>query len=228
MKIKYSNGIELEDVVNGILVRQYDLAYVARNWQLTKDVDRLVSAALDSGMRWMIRDGHPQTSALWPAGRGRVYLGFSVTRENLWSFAIDQFRSKTGTYGDAIFSGKYREQFRLAEIPFTIEKRATKMGHLVVSRENVLDTIFRLREMDHSVLYRTKAERSGPGFHTEYDIQRAVMLGWRETPFRQLELVGDEVPVANGANPPRIDLLARDSNRYVVIELKRAGSDRSN
>jgi len=63
------------------------------------------------------------------------------------------------------------------------------------------------------------------GFATEYDIQRAMILGWRDTPFgKSTALIGDEVPVDSAPNPRRIDLLAHDpiADHLLIIETKRA------
>lgn len=221
----YMNGIILEDMDAGILVRQYDEAYVARRWRLTQDVEDLVQTALDAGMRWMIRDGHPQPHARWPSEKGRVYLAFSPTRENQWSLAIDQFNARTGRFGFGVFNGKYRSQFEAAGVPFEFEKRNRGAGHMVVKRDHLLETLRKLSGMDHSVLYRARDAAPVVGFTTEYDIQRAMILGWCDTPFGSTaKLIGDEVPVDLGANPRRIDLLAHDpmTRHLLIIEIKRA------
>lgn len=203
--MKFENGIELRDHTNGLLVSQYDDAYVARNWRLTSQTVGLVLTALNSDLRWMIRDGMPQASALWPNKRGRVYLAFSPTRENQWSMAIDTPR-KQGGYGHAVFNGK----------------------HLVVPSHRVLSTLKLIGKFDHSVLYMNRSSTPVQGFSTEYDIQRTLLLDWRRTPFaKQYELVTDEYPVDGGRNSRRIDILARSKSKigHLVIEIKRAQAD---
>ena len=197
-------GIELKDVEGGLLVQQYDEAYLARGWNLNENVEALVNAALDSGMRWMIRRGHPQAHARWPTGNGRVYLAFSPTRENHWSLAIDSFNEQRGDFGHGVFNGKYVAQFRAERVPFEFEKRNRGSGHLVVKRDHLFDAIRHLKTMDHSVLHLSRESNAGPGFRTEYDIQRSMMLRWCDTPFGKMDLVGDEVPVDEGPNPHRI------------------------
>ena len=49
--VKFANGIELEDHDGGVLVRQFDDAYLARKWRLTDQTIRLVQTALDCGLR---------------------------------------------------------------------------------------------------------------------------------------------------------------------------------
>lgn len=225
--MKFENGIELRDHTNGLLVSQYDDAYVARNWRLTSQTVGLVQTALNSDLRWMIRDGMPQASALWPNKRGRVYLAFSPTRENQWYMAIDTPR-KQGGYGHAVFNGKYLYQFEKHKVGFEFEKRNTKAKHLVVPSHRVLSTLKLIGKFDHSVLYMNRSSTPVQGFSTEYDIQRTLLLDWRRTPFaKQYELVTDEYPVDGGRNSRRIDILARSKSKigHLVIEIKRAQAD---
>ena len=94
-----------------------------------------------------------------------------------------------------------------------------------VARDIVFETLRRVGSMDHEVLYKASRELRGPGFTTEYAIQRAIMFNWSETPFgRTMRLIGDEIPVDGGRTSRRIDLLAEDKRTgdIAVIELKRA------
>lgn len=224
-KRSFEFGVELEEVDGGLLVRQYEDAYVARGWRLAASTVELVETALASGLRWMIREGHPQSHARWPGGKGRVYLAFSPTRENHWSLAIDTFESQRMDYGFGAFNGKYRQQFVDQGISFEFEKRNRTAGHMIVERSRVLPTLGLMAEFDHSVLYLGRSGTSAVGFATEYDIQRAILIGWTKTPFAsRARIIGDEVPVDPGANPRRIDILARegDAGDWLVIEIKRA------
>ena len=89
----YSNGIKVEEVEGGLLVRQGAEAYVARNWHLTPPVEKLIETAFRSGLECMIRDDHPRQNARWPNPRGVVYLAFSPGPGVQWSLAIDTFRA---------------------------------------------------------------------------------------------------------------------------------------
>ncbi len=223
--MRFDNGIEMEDVDGGLLVRQHGDAYVARGWRLTKPTIELVQTALDSGLRWMIREGHPQSHARWPAGQGRVYLAFSPTREQQWSVAIDTFRDGKGDFSHGAFNGKYHQQFLSHRVPFEFEKRNRGAGHMNVPRDRVLPTLRLMRDLDHSVLYLSRTEAVYEGFALEYDIQRSLLFLWDQTPFGQRHrLVGDEFPVDPGLNPRRIDILARNPKNgdWLVIEVKRA------
>jgi hypothetical protein len=224
-RLEFAHGISLEDVDGGMLVRQYNDAYLARKWKPTPAVAVLVVTALDNGLRWMIREGHPQAHARWPAGQGRVYIAFSPTREDHWSMAIDRFNPKSGTFGAAVFNGKYHHQFVQNDVPFEFEKRNVGAGHMVVQREQVLPTLTLLGSLDHEVLYLRRTESSSHGFVTEYDIQRALMFQWASTPFATAHtLVTDEFPVDGGLHSRRIDILARtrSGGGHLVIEVKRA------
>ncbi len=223
--LQLGHGVVLEEVEEGLLVRQHDDAYVARGWRLSANTIELVTTALESGLTWMIREGHPQAHARWPSGRGRVYLAFSPTRTDQWSVAIDTVTPGGDDYGKAVFNGKYHRQFRERDVPYAFEKRNRGAGHMEVARPHVLDVIRMMPGLDHSALQLGRGDRAAPGFATEYDIQRAILFGWAGTPFgRSWTLVGDEVPVDEGPNPRRIDVLARNefTRDWLVVEVKRA------
>lgn len=221
----FDNGISLENLPQGLLVRQFDQAYVARRWQLTPAVVHLVETAIESGLGWMIRSDHPRQNSRWPNERGTVYLAFSPTAEQQWSVAIDTFTETRGDYGFGVFNGKYHEQFRATCIPFTFEGRNRGSGHLVVKRSDILATIRQLSNFDHTVLDLGRSTRVYEGFATEYDIQRAILKGWGETVFGgSHRLIQDEFPVDGGLTSRRIDILAQNPRNgdWLVIELKRA------
>jgi hypothetical protein len=227
-KIVFPNDIVLEEVDGGLLVRQGDEAYVARNWVLTEPVIALVEAAMSAGLCWMIRAEHPRRNARWPNKRGVVYLAFSPSQHQQWALAVDTIRLATGDYGHAVFNGKYHEQFLKLGLPFTFEKRNKGSGHLVVARNDVLATIEALRDFDHRALDLGRTERSHAGFATEYDIQRVILERWHEMPFAErYVIVQDEYPVDGGLNSRRIDILAKDprSGDWLVIEIKRAAAN---
>lgn len=62
--------IDLEQVAEGLLVRQGAQAYVARGWRLTDPVVALIQKAVTSGLGCMIREDHPRKNARWPNRRG--------------------------------------------------------------------------------------------------------------------------------------------------------------
>ena len=223
--MKFKNGIELRNLDDGLLVKQFGDAYVARCWQLTDRTVKLVQTAIESGLHWMIREGHPRANALWPSGKGTVYLAFSPTRENQWSMAIDRFSRSRGDFGDAVFNGKYHEQFVQHGVAFEFEKRNRTAGHMVVASNHVLRTLRLLRKLDHRVLYLGRSNKTIEGFATEYDIQRALLFDWRNTVLSErYDVITDEFPVDLGQNPRRIDILCRDrdSDDRLVVEIKRA------
>jgi hypothetical protein len=231
---KLINGISLKDTEYGLMVTQYSDSYIARRWKISPNLVELVQTALDSKLYWLIRDGHPQVHALWPSTKGRVYLAFSPTRDKHWALAIDSVSSTGLDYGKAVFNGKYHGQFLKHDIKFSFEKRNTGSGHMEVSRDQVLPTIRKMANFDHSVLYKNKSSMPVNGFSTEYDIQRSILSSWSKTPFaKNFEIIGDEVPVDLGSrnasrrNLGRIDILAKSINldEYLVIEIKRAEAD---
>lgn len=221
----YPNGILVEEVEGGLLVRQRGEAYVARNWQLTAPVERLIQTALESGLGCMIREDHPLRKARWPNARGVVYLAFSAAPELQWSVAIDTFRAGRGDYGHAVFNGKYHTQFVEKGIPFVFEGRNKTSGHLVVARDSVIPTLKALSDFDHSVLALNRTVHQGDGFTTEYVIQHSIIANWEQTPWgERYDIVQDEFPVDGGLTSRRIDILARErlTGDWLIIELKRA------
>lgn len=221
----FSNGIKVEEVEGGLLVQQSGEAYVARNWYLAPPVEHLIETALANGLVHMIRFDHPRRNSRWPNTRGVVYLAFSPNPSGQWSVAIDTFNVRSGDYGHAVFNGKYQEQFLSADIPFTFEKRNKSSGHLVVSREHVVPTLKKISGFDHSVLNLNRRSHEGPGFSTEYVIQREILVNWCKTPWSErYDVVQDEFPVDGGLTSRRIDILAQDrlNGDWLVIELKRA------
>lgn len=223
---KFGFGISLEDTGSGLLVRQYDEAYVARNWRLTPAVIELVETCLESKLNWMIRRDHPRRNSRWPNDRGVVYLAFSPAQDEHWSLAIDTWRSGRGDFDSAVFNGKYRTQFNDLGIPFRFEARNKGAGHLEVTRDRVIPIIRQLAGFDHSVLQMFRQQRDTSGYGTEYDIQRDLLVNWDRTPFSRegYEIVRDEYPVDGGLTSRRIDILCRHrlSRDWLVIELKRA------
>lgn len=223
MKREFDNGIVLEEVDTGLLVRQWDDAYLAKRWRLSESVIELVECSIQSGLRWMIRERHPQHSRRWPSQTGTVYLAFSPTREGQWSLAIDTFRPASGEFGSGVFNGKYQYQFDESGLPYIFEKRNKTAGHLVVAKPDVISTVRALSGFNHHVLDLGR-EAQGDGFHTEYDIQRSLIANWNRLDFgSQFSIVGDEVPLDQGMTPRRIDILAKHHSAplYWVIELKR-------
>ena len=154
---RFNHGISLEERSEGLLVRQYDQAYLARNWRLSEAVQELVATCLDAGLKWMIRNGHPQVHARWPNAKGRAYLAFSPLKERQWSIAIDALNGEGSDFRFAVFNGKYNAQFEADKIPYSFEKRNRTSGHMEVQRSNFYGVLARLRNMDHEVLY----QRSG-------------------------------------------------------------------
>ena len=221
----FLNGIKVAEVEGGLLVQQSGEAYVARNWRLTPPVEHLIETALANGFKYMIRFDHPRRNFRFPNTRGVVYLAFSPIPSGQWSVAIDTFHVGKGDYGRAVFNGKYLQQFRVTGIPFTFEKRNKSSGHLVVSRDQVIPTLKKIADFDHSVLSLNRTSHDGPGFSAEYVIQREVLVNWPKTPWSErYDVVRDEFPVDGGLTSRRIDILAKDrlNGDLLVLELKRA------
>ena len=66
----FSFNIEVENLDDGLLVRQGSEAYVARNWQLTPATEELIEAAIEAGLPCVIQHDHPRRNSRWPNTRG--------------------------------------------------------------------------------------------------------------------------------------------------------------
>ena len=130
---RFDLDLEVEQLAEGLLIRQGGEAYVARNWQLTPATEELIQTAVASGLGCMIREDHPRRNARWPNTRGVVYLAFSPGSTGQWSVAIDTFNLRRGTLGFGVFNGKYHEQFLRAGIPFVFEGRNNRQYPTEVS-----------------------------------------------------------------------------------------------
>lgn len=222
---RFSGGLLVQETSSGLLVRQGDEAYVARNWRLSPQVEELIETAIGAGLGCMVRQDHPRKNARLPNSRGVVYLAFSPHASLQWSLAIDTVNQRTGDFGFGVFNGKYRAQFSAAQIPFDFEGRNKGAGHLVVQRHLVLPTLRKLAGFDHSVLAMNRTEHSGEGFTSEYVIQRSIIVNWKHTPWGAThQFIQDEFPVDGGLTSRRIDILARDrrTGDWLIVELKRA------
>ena len=148
----YDNGIELWEIREGLLVRQSDEAYVAKDWRNNPNTDELVRTSLSCGFNWMIRNTHPNERNRWPDGEGTIYLAFSPTRTCQWAFAISSLSTTREDFSDTAFNGKYREQFDQANLEYKFRPRPTPHGDLMVKRDNVFETIKHISDFNHSVL----------------------------------------------------------------------------
>jgi len=138
---EYAGGLEVEEVDQGLLVRQGGQGYVARIWKFSSATEELIQAAIAAGLGCMIRDDHPRRNARWPNPRGVVYLAFLPDPTKRWSFAIDTYRPKRRDYGAAVLNGMYHPQFLDPGIPFAFERRNKGAGDLVLARNEVILTI---------------------------------------------------------------------------------------
>lgn len=74
---RYAEDIEVEEVDQGVLIRQGGQGYVARNWELAAATEELIQAAIAAGLGCMIRADHPRRNARWPNPRGVDNLAFT-------------------------------------------------------------------------------------------------------------------------------------------------------
>ena len=224
------NNLELRETDGGILVSQNRTAYIARKWQLTKPVVEVVQWALDSGLHWLIQNGHPKESHRYPHGNGGNYIAFSPVQENLWVFAIDeQSPSSTKERSDvrqAVFQKKYRAVFDEHGIRFKTESRNTR--NLLVEHSDLREAIAVAGSVSRDIGTIGGSRRiigSYRGFIDEAHLQGRLLKFWDAIDFgRPLECLASEYRISNGR---RIDILARDraTGAVVVLELKQQSAN---
>lgn len=219
------NDLKLSELEAGILVSQNGAAYIARNWRLTDQVSEVVQWALDSGLHWLIQNGHPKESHRYPHGNGGNYISFSPVQDNLWVFAIDEQspsnRKERNDVRQAVFQKKYRAIFSEHGIRFEIESRNTK--NLLVKNPDLREAVAVAANVARDI-GRIGGSRivSGDykGFIDEAHIQGRLLKYWDRVDFgRSLSCLASEYRLSNGR---RIDILAQDKTEgaLIVIELK--------
>ena len=219
------NTLELRNTVGGILVSQNGAAYIARKWRLTEQVVEVVQWALDSGLCWLIQNGHPKESHRYPHGNGGEYIAFSPVQENLWVFAIDQ-QSPTNSkermdVRRAVFQKKYRAIFNEHGIRFRAEPSVNK--NLLVELSDLREAIAVAASVARDIGTiggSRKILGSYKGFIDEAHLQGRLLKYWDRINFgRSFDCLASEHRISNGR---RIDILARDreSGAVVVLELK--------
>ena len=216
--------IKLSNVEDGLLIRQGELAYVAKNWRRTAAVEELFSTAVAAGLPWAIQQGHPRTNSLWPTGRGVVYVSFAIRFDLQWSVAIDTYNAAASNYSFAVFNGKHRIALQAAQVPFTPEKRNLTAGHLTVRRELVLSALKVVGSDNPDAVSLNRTPEGVDGFGTEYALQRELIQNWSHTPFFKsgFKFLSDEYPLDAGRTSRRIDIIAEHNDgRILILELKR-------
>lgn len=91
-KTCFRAGLCIEEVPEGLLVRQVSEAYVAKSWRLTSSVISLLKKATKCDLGCMIRQDHPRGNARSHNTRGAVYQAFSPYPTLQWALAIDSLQ----------------------------------------------------------------------------------------------------------------------------------------
>jgi hypothetical protein len=141
-------SLTLEDVPNGLLVRQSGEEYIVKNWQITQSVCELIDAGIAAGLGTVIRLSHPMPSNRGRQGKGVVHLSFSASKTHTWSVSFNAFNHTLGDFRHAVIHKRYRTQFEQRGIEFGFEK-PTYQDHLRVERDRVIEVIGLLGGMNH-------------------------------------------------------------------------------
>lgn len=221
---KDKNNLELLETADGIIVSQNNESYLARNWHLTDQVIEVIQWAIESGLHWLVQNGHPKICNRYPHGNGENYISFSPVQKNLWVFVMDeQSPSSKHDRRDVrrvIFQKKYAPIFDQYRIKYKTESRNTK--NLIVEKSEIREAIAVASHVAHDVgVIGGSRLMNGDykGFIDEAHLQGRILKYWNVINFgRHLNLVCSEYRVQGG----RIDILARDTltHALIVIELK--------
>lgn len=85
-------GLSVKETKDGLVIKQGDEKYLARDWTLCPDVIKTIDRALNAGLRCLIREKHPR-----PKNRltkGVEHIGFSTSPDEPWVFVIDEHSTR--------------------------------------------------------------------------------------------------------------------------------------
>ena len=219
------HSLELSNTARGVLVRQDGDAYVAKGWELSESVLKVVETALRCGLACMIQNRHPQPSKREPMGDGAIYLSFARRSTEYWVLGLNDNagldRRNRSSVERILFNKNYRHALIQADIPFQVEK-FRNASNIEVPFQYLQDAVEAcLPYLDTHAHQRGKSGVEGeyPGFRDEADIERWLMEQTDDKTFgRAISIVGRQVRTEVGI----IDILARDneSDGFIVIEVK--------
>ena len=216
--------LHFEEVPGGILVSQGGSSYLARGWHLTPEVRAIVGDALAAGLTSMIQRDHPRESNRLPGGAGADYLTFAPSDQHRWVFVLDMDSCPSRAAPSQVkFSKTYKHALRRAGVPCPPEWRSPQ--ELVVAFPDLPAALAAAAPLwDRLGQRRGKAmERGFHGhFVDEEDLHAHVVQNWdRIAILRDLGFVASR-PLLGGLahRQGEIDVLARDGDGVVVIELK--------
>jgi hypothetical protein len=223
--------LELIERDDGIEVRQFGDAYLAKGWRLTESVMSLVHLAAENNLGVMLQHGHPQSSNRLPNGDGTEYLSFARTQETYWVFAInDQSGLTRKSRSDVrwvLFNKAYRGPIAGAGVPSEIEP-FRNASNIRVARDHVAAALASclpwVDELGHRG-GRRGAIGTFPGFRDEADIERRLMENIAAlVPGRHFQLLGRQRTIDAGI----VDLLLTEVERIgtVVVEVKQGRAQR--
>ena len=214
----------LEEVPSGIRVEQANSAYIARGWHLTADVKKIINTALAAGLTSMIQRGHPRDSGRLPGGSGANYITFAPSEEHYWVFVLDMYSCPSRTTPKQVtFNNIFKHALRRANISCPPEWRSPQ--NLLVAVAD-LPAAIRAAAPLWDRLGRQKGKAMERGRHDHFvdeeDLHAHIVQNWRQIDtLLDLEFVASRHIVGGLAHRQgEIDVLARDRNGLVVIELK--------
>jgi hypothetical protein len=124
------NRLEIHQRDEGLEIRQFGNAYIAREWRWCEDLSYVIQTLKGFGLTSMMQNNHPQKNAFLPHGNGRDYLAFSSNFSDIWISAVDEQSPKTTNQRDNIqtitFQKRFKSQFDKFEVPYVLEKRNTE------------------------------------------------------------------------------------------------------
>ncbi|MBK9578949.1 MAG: DUF91 domain-containing protein [Fibrobacteres bacterium] len=217
-------GLELEQAAEGVVVRQFGDAYVARNWRLTDDVIAKIKICLGSGLKAMIQVRHPEYANRMPKGDGVIYFSFARSEKEMWIVVFNDnspFPKKRpfDNVSTVLINKRFRHFLTAGDIPWVTEKGRSACNVEIPCEflETAIASCLKGMEGDFQKNLSILGDQKG-GFRGESDIEKWLMENLEDRSGGQLEIIGRQVRLENGI----IDILAidKDSDQVLIIEVK--------
>jgi len=212
----------------GLKIEQSGLAYLAKNWELSKEVLSVFDLAFSYNLTCLIRRGHPRETKFYETGETVDYIGFSLSPEHYWVFVLDMdsclgsgLRSKPRSIK---FRKIYRHILRGKGIECSAEWRTPQNLHVDI--EELGDALKCISPYVEKLgLMKGARLRRGeyPFFVDEEDLHSFLLSSWTKCSLsKRLGILASKFILNNIAHREgEIDLLAEDHDKNLfVIELK--------
>jgi len=118
-------GLVITRAEKGILIQQDKTEYVARSFQLSPEIEKLIDVAIKFGFKSMLQHNHPREANRGKSGPGVTYLAFSRNYHDIWTFGINMDCLKMKKSCDGLYrvmiNKKYSDVLKSNHISYEVE-----------------------------------------------------------------------------------------------------------